>query len=453
MCGLIGGTSRLALDLSSISHRGPDSYGEAVQDCWRLGHTRLAIQDISDASAQPVVSSSLTVTYNGELWNPDRLRNMLGGAWATTGDTEVVVRMIEQHGTRALAQLDGMFALAWVDESGDLMLARDAHGEIPLHYGTTSDGQFMYCSEIAPLLAHGVQADSVRWVQPGTVLTVTPDGSRSSEQWFALPEDQPTASVRDLLRDGVRNREISDVPVAFLLSGGLDSAAVAALSSMKHRVAYTAVHHAKSRDRRLARQVAARLGMILIEVPVPSPSAADLGSVVQIIEQPHKAQIEIAWACVHLAKRMQADGIKVVLSGEGSDELLGSYGMAYHGIQKHGWRGYREQTFIGQHRKNFARTNKVFMRYGIEARLPFLHPPLVQHLLSRSQEEVTMHKRHAKAILASAVEDLVGSEVAWRPKAAFQTEARLDKAAARAVSDPAKFYRETYASHFGGAKP
>jgi asparagine synthase (glutamine-hydrolysing) len=418
-----------------------------------LGHTRLAIQDTSSASDQPIVTPLLALTYNGELWNPSPLRESLGGTWDTTGDTEVVVRVIQRHGIDGLSRLDGMFALAWVGDSGSLILARDAYGEIPLHYGFTASGSFAYCSELAPLLSVGVRPDSVRWVDPGTALTVSPDGRITFTRWYESPADTPDASVRDLLRQGVRNREISDVPVAFLLSGGLDSAAVAALSSMKHQVAYTAVHHAKSRDRRLARQVAARLGMQLIEVPVPAPTAQDLEWIVSVIEQPHKAQVEIAWACAYLAKRMQADGIKVVLSGEGSDELLGSYGMAYHGIQKYGWRAYREQTFVGQHRKNFARTNKVFMRYGIEARLPFLHPPLVSHLLARTQDEVTMSKRHPKAILASAVEDLVGSEVAWRPKAAFQTEARLDKAAARAVSDPAKFYREAYASHFGGAKP
>lgn len=453
MCGLIGGSVGLAFDLTSIKHRGPDSFGETVAGAWRLGHSRLAIQDITDASAQPVVRNDLALTYNGELWNPQALRDTLGGQWVTTGDTEVVFRMIQTLGVEALAHLDGMFALAWVGADGVLRLARDAHGEIPLHYGKTTEGEFVYCSEIAPLLAHSVQPSSVRWVEPGTVLSIAPDGTMSTQRWFELPQDDETASVRDLLRQGVRNREISDVPVAFLLSGGLDSAAVAALSSMKNRVAYTAVHHAKSRDRRLARQVAERLGLMLIEVHVPSPTADDLRRVVNIIEQPHKAQVEIAWACVHLAKRMQSDRIKVVLSGEGSDELLGSYGMAYHGIKQHGWRGYRERAFIGQHRKNFARTNKVFMRYGIEARLPFLHPPLVSHLLSRTPEEVTMNKRHPKAILGSAVEDLVGREVAWRPKAAFQTEARLDKAAARTLDDPAKFYRTTFTEQFQGVKP
>jgi asparagine synthase (glutamine-hydrolysing) len=453
VCGLIGGSRSLKFDLTSLTHRGPDAASQTSQGPWTLGHTRLAIQDLSSASEQPVRASNCVVTYNGELWNPASLRSELEGFFSTSGDTEVVVRALDTLGVSALQKLNGMFALAWVDERDVLRLARDPYGEIPLHYGYTSGGEFVYCSEIAPMLQMGVASSTILWVPPGSVVTVEPGQAPVIQRWYETPEDQPDANVRDLLRQGVKNRQISDVPVAFLLSGGLDSSAVAALSDIPNAIGYTAVHHTKSRDRRLAQQIAARLGMTLIEVPVPVPTTDDLKRVVGIIEQPHKAQVEISWACMHLGQRLRSDGIKVILSGEGSDELLGSYGMAYHGIQKLGWREYREQTFVGQHRKNFARTNKVFMRYGIEARLPFLHPPLVSHLLHRTQEEVTRNKRHSKAILSEAVEHLVGNEIAWRPKAAFQTEAKLDRSVKSVVADPKQFYRDTYLEQFQGVKP
>ena len=453
MCGLIGCSAELALDLNTIAHRGPDAAAEIIAGRWRLGHSRLAIQDLSSASDQPVVNGDTTVTYNGELWNPQELRERLPGDWSTTGDTEVVVRALTVHGEDALPMLDGMFALAWVGPDSNLRLARDPYGEVPLHYGFTPQGSFVYCSEIAPMLRLGVAPSTIRWVDPGSVVTVTDDNRVSSRRWYQEPADNPDASVRDLLQTGVRNRLIGDVPVAYLLSGGLDSSAVAALGDHRGRVGYTAVHDPKSRDRRCAQEIAERLDMTLIEVPVPVPTAHDLRNVIGWIEQPHKAQIEISWACVHLARRIAADGFKVILSGEGSDELLGSYGMAYHGIKQHGFRGYREQVFVGQHRKNFARTNKVFMRFGIEARLPFLHPPLVSHLLSRTQDEVTQNKSHPKAILAAAVDDLIGRNIAWRPKAAFQTDAKLDKSAARVLGDPAAFYRETFKEQFTGVKP
>ena len=92
----------------------------------------------------------------------------------------------------------------------------------------------------------------------------------------------------------------------------------------------------------------------------------DLENLIYKIEMPYKAQIEIAWACDVLARRISEDGFKVVYSGEGSDELWASYGMSYHGIVKDGWYNYRRKLFSGQAHKNFARCNKVFMEYGVE---------------------------------------------------------------------------------------
>lgn len=102
MCGLIGCSSELALDLDTIAHRGPDAAGEITVGRWRLGHSRLAIQDLSSASDQPVINGDVTVTYNGELWNPQELRQQLPGDWLTTGDTEVVVRALSVYDEQAL---------------------------------------------------------------------------------------------------------------------------------------------------------------------------------------------------------------------------------------------------------------------------------------------------------------------------------------------------------------
>src|SRR5690606_20503727 len=104
--------------------------------------------------------------------------------------------------------------------------------------------------------------------------------------------------------------------------------------------------------------------------------------VIQTIEQPFKAQIEIGWACLHLARQIAADGYRVTYSGEGSDELWASYGFAYHGIQQHGWYDYRRDLFLDQARKNFVRCNKIFMAASVECRLPFLSTPLVEYALS-----------------------------------------------------------------------
>lgn len=448
MCGLIGGELVDDLDLAPIRHRGPDGEGIVEVEGWTLGHTRLAIQDLTDASSQPWRTDRGWLTYNGELWHPDELRERYGGTWRTSGDTEVVARYVEDGAS--LIELDGMFALAWtVDDV--LLVARDPYGEVPLHWGLTSDRRFVYGSTIASVLSLGAHPRTVRWVEPGTVLVVRHGEPPKRLRWFVEPE-QSTSSVHDLLERATIGRLTSDAPVALLLSGGLDSSAIASLVD-RPLVAYTAVHHPAAKDRRCAHVVADRLGIELVEVPIPGPSSGELSELVRQVELPHKAQVEIAWCCRHLADRLAADGIRVVLSGEGSDELLASYAMAYHGIRRHGWEGYRRASFEGQHRKNFARTNKVFMAAGVEARLPFLDPNLVATLLARSQREVTGGGRHPKAILADAVVDRIGSDVAYRPKAAFQTEARIDRAAATAVADPRRFYRSEFRRHFGEVEP
>jgi len=384
------------------------------------------------------------------MWHPQTLREIAGGTWATAGDTEPVARLLAQQGPAALPLLDGMFALAWADQQ-TLYLARDPYGEIPLHIGRTRDNRVVYASEIGPLLSLGAVPHTVRWVPPGHVLSVTADGHVSDHQWFTGAGYPADASLRQLLDKGVIDRAISDVPVAVLASGGLDSSAI--ITTLRHHVpnlvAYTAVGDSRSADLRHARIVCHELGVPLVEVPVPPPTAAALAATVGVIEMPHKAQVEIAHACHHLGYAMHTDGIKVVLSGEGSDELWASYGMAYHGINAKGWDGYRRATFIGQHRKNFARTNKVFMRHGIEARLPFLSPPLVSYALDRTQQEVTMGGQHVKAILAAAYPELPRA-TAWRAKVAFQTGQKIDRAAAAAVADPRRFYTAEFNTQFRG---
>lgn len=449
MCGIVGG--QLAeVDLTTIAHRGPDDAQVVTCGPWLLGHTRLAVQDVTSESRQPMQRGAVTLTFNGELWAPHELRATYMLDCTTTGDTEVFALLLDRFSEDALRYVRGMFAVAWVASDNVLRIARDAYGEVPLHYGFTTDNRFVYGSEIAAVLAHGAHPTTIRWVNPGGIIRVYPDSRIEYDRWHHSPAYGETDDIGALLRQGVRDRLTADVPVGLLVSGGLDSSLIAALAARPDLPAYTAVHHAKSSDHRAARKLAERLGLQLIEVRVPSPTADDLADVVRIIEQPHKAQVEIAWACLHLARRLQKDGIRVVLSGEGSDELLGSYGMSYHGIKQYGWRGYRERTFIGQHRKNFARTNKVFMRYGVEARLPFLHEPFIARILDATQDEVTAHRRHPKAIIAQVAEPLIGADLAWRTKAAFQTDARLDQAAAKAVTDPTRFYRQAFSETFGG---
>ncbi len=351
--------------------------------------------------------------------------------------------------------LHGMWALAWSD--GDtLWLARDAYGEVPLHWGWTADAQIVYGSEIKALLAHGAQPRSITWVEPGTWIAFG-DHPPTIGRW-ARPireTDHPDGDIASLLAEGATDRMTADVPVAVLCSGGLDSSAICALlvEAGYAPTCYTAVYAPHTADLDYARKVCAHLDLDLVEVKVPDVTRDTIGAAIAATEMNYKAQIEIALGCLPLAEALASDGMKVVLSGEGSDELLGSYGWGWAGVQRQGWFGYRHDQFTRQHKKNFARTNKVFMAHGVEPRLPFLHDPLVRLVLGMDHDTITQSGRHPKAILAAATEHLLPQGMPWRLKHAFQTGAKIDRAAASVIDDPLRYYHAEHLRMFGKVKP
>lgn len=457
MCGIVGGRGRVQPErVQALAHRGPDGSGTWQGKHFWLGHTRLAILDPEARSDQPFHYGDTVVAYNGELWNFRELRAellALSSVFRTTGDTEVVAAALDRWGADALPRMEGMFALAWSSDGGEtLHVARDRFGEVPLHCG----GADLFASELKALPSAGA-----RWFPPGAVMTLGPGERRAPAPWYQLTRRpvpaEPERVIRGLLAAGTRERTVSDCGLCVLLSGGIDSSAIAyhlAAGGLRPR-AYCAVGKRDSADVRNARRVAGELGLELVEVPVPPPTAEDLSRVVHVIEQPSKPQVEIAWACLHLAERIAADGIKVTLSGEGSDELWGSYGRSgYHGIQAEGWFAYRRRIFHEQHRKNFARTNKVFMRHGVECRLPFLSTALVETALALPLVDVhreTGYEVKRKRILADAYRGALPPPVLERLKMTFQEGAGLSTGSAAAVADPLRFIRAEFRAAYPGA--
>ncbi len=462
MCGVVAGLGpadlRPAVD--ALRHRGPDARGFAEVAGVRLGHTRLAIQDLDSRSDQPFRFGQVALAYNGELWNARLLRDELAGlgvTFVTSGDTEVVAAALDRWGSDALPRLEGMFALAWTIGDGVLHLARDRFGEVPLHLAVSRTQAFA-TSEIKGLGTLGVRRPQITDVGPGEHVTVRSGGLVDRRRWYAPPVEpvvidraEASRGLRKLLDDGVMARAISDVPVCTLLSGGIDSAAVThgLVRRLGTVTAYTAVYDPKARDLRCARQVAEALGIPLVEVAVPAPSSDDLAGVVRAIELDSKAQVEIAWPCLCLAQAMRADGFRVTFSGEGSDELWASYGFAYHGLKTAGWHDYRRDLFLAQARKNFVRANKIFMAAGVECRLPFLQTPLVEFALSLPREAVQDGRARPKAVLQDAYAGSLPTEVVRRPKVAFQDGMGIKKAVAARVARPATFYRAELRRAYG----
>ncbi|WP_431728597.1 asparagine synthetase B family protein [Verrucosispora sp. TAA-831] len=451
MCGLIGGY-RAALDqqaaLAAIAHRGPDGSGWQVIGATTLGHTRLAIQDPRDVAAQPFPSGAVTLTYNGEAYNAPALREKLEsegvGGWRTTGDTELVAALLDRHGHAGLDRIEGMFAAAWHDTRTGTWLARDRHGKMPL-YAVRAGQRWLWASELKALPV-GVPAVAVA---PGTAVHVdTGKVHRWARTRPPLPPE-PQA-LRRALRDGVAARLLSDRPVCFLLSGGLDSTFVLALAREIHPnpVAYTAVYDPGSADLAAARRVAAHLDVPLVEIPVPHPTTAAITAAVRTIEIPMKAQVEITLANLPLARAIACDGFRVVLSGEAADELFGGYGnliRAAHGADDATWRSLRHAQVDKMGRGNFMRVNKVFMAAGVEARLPFMHREVVDLALAAGLRDCPP----GKGLLKRAAAGLVPDWVIKRPKDTFQGGTRIADAAARVVSNPVRFYNAEARRLFG----
>lgn len=458
MCGIIGGfTPEIERGIEALTHRGPDAQACLRVGALTFGHTRLAILDLDARSNQPFQYDEVTLVYNGELWNYQSLRaelQALGRTFTTTGDTEVVAAALAQWGTDALPKLDGMFAIAWTSDGETLYLARDRFGEIPLHIAKQKP--FLFASELKALLALKAHPQSFADISPGHYARVTAQAIQLAPYYDAplapSQDKRPQASrcVYDLLSQGALERTIADVPVCTLLSGGIDSAAVAYFLAQRipNLVAYTAVYDTKSSDLKSARLVANTLGIELREIPIPTPSAQDLGRVIQCIEMPYKAQIEIGWACIKLAEAMRADGFKVTFSGEGSDELWASYGFAYHALKTQDWHQYRKDLFLTQARKNFVRCNKIFMAHSIECRLPFLHYPLVEYALSLKAAAVQNGKSKPKAVVQEAFDGLLPDSITRRAKVAFQDGLGLKTAITRVLPNPEKFYRAEYATQY-----
>jgi asparagine synthase (glutamine-hydrolysing) len=449
MCGILGTYKLPNLDiqkqLTYIKHRGPDATGTATADQTHHGHVRLALLDLTPASNQPYRYRDTILTYNGELWNHQQLRNelqTLGHNFKTTGDTEVLAAALHQWGTNALPKLDGMFTFAW-SHNDTHILARDRFGEIPL-YIHRNGASFAWSSERKGL-PKNYQASPL---PPGTYLNLT---TGKLHTWYTIPQtNNDPRGILQLLEQGVTNRLIADAPLCVLISGGLDSSLILTLAK-KHKpdvVAYTATVNPNSPDLKAARRLCQELQIPLTEIQVPQPTPNQLEAAAKTIEIPSKAQVEIAALCIPLAHAIRSDGYRALLSGESADELFGGYGnMMIKGAKANdnAWRDIRIHAVKRMARGNFIRTNTSFMAAGIEARLPFIELPLVEKALNLTKTQSPPGKKALKA--ASA--EILPNWVIRRPKETFQGGAGMREAAAATVNDPKGYYRSIISTTYG----
>jgi asparagine synthase (glutamine-hydrolysing) len=451
MCGVAGQFQLQSFDveraLERIAHRGPDARGLCEHDGVVHGHVRLSVLDLSSASDQPFRYGGGVLSYNGELWNFAQLREelaALGCSFRTTGDTEVVAAALATWGEAALPRFEGMFALAW-SHGAVRLLARDRYGKIPLYVLRKGPG-FAWASERKAWgLGRGAGASPL---PPATCLDLTTGQLR--RYYDPAAEQRPVGDVLALLSQGVTRRLVADAPLCVLISGGLDSSLILALAQRVRPdvVAYTAKLSERASDLHAARKLCSELGVPLTEVPVSAPTSADLEAAVLAIEIPSKAQTEIAALCLPLARRIAADGFKVCLSGEASDELFGGYGNMAIAASQPGadWRQIRLGQLDKMARGNFVRCNKAFMAAGVECRLPFMERELVERVLSMPKSECPP----GKAALKRAAHGVVPPWVIARTKDTFQGSSGMADACARVIAEPTRFYNATARRAFGG---
>lgn len=369
MCGIAGafrldGTpadpAQVRIMLARLTHRGPDGQGEWVAGPVCFGHTRLAIIDLA-GSAQPMADASGRVlTYNGEVFNYRALRAELGGPWSTAGDTEVMHRLLASHDPTALQRVHGQFAAAfWDPTAGRLTLARDAMGVLPL-YWTTNGTVLLFASEVDALraamdpaptidrasLSHylayrAVPAPGTLWrgirkLQPGHTLVTSVGGEPVESPWVAEPPaldhglgfEAAVRGAAERIEKAVDLALEADVPVGAYLSGGLDSSLICALvRKLRPDVplhTYCAVFtHGDRNEGEWADLVGRTLGTRHTQVLVKEDDfAGSWGSLCRFRGAPVSEPADIA---LHALARRASQDVKVVLSGEGADELLAGY--------------------------------------------------------------------------------------------------------------------------------
>jgi asparagine synthase (glutamine-hydrolysing) len=356
MCGIAGivgpgASAQMARNMAQrLAHRGPDGDGVWSQPGVALSHRRLAIQDLTDAGSQPMLFGSQVLTYNGELYNHERLRATLPGPWASSGDTEVLLRLLATEGSACLSRVVGMFAFAsWDTEAARLLLARDRLGIKPLYYRLLPDG-IAFASELKALMLLGtpeVDQSAVRDFlfhgyipAPKTIYrgicklpaahTLTWQAGRVSIERYWSPSstviersaDETVQQLDALLAEVIPQHTVSDVPVGVFLSGGIDSALTAYYLDAPRT--YTLGFEADGRsEAHAARQVAEHLHTEHLEMMAPQADfAGALDRIPALFDEPFGDSA--AWSNYLIAQFARRE-VTVALSGEGGDEIFCGY--------------------------------------------------------------------------------------------------------------------------------
>ncbi len=453
MCGIVGIfnissepeqlRSQVLTMSRRIRHRGPDWSGIYVGKTAILAHERLSIVDPA-SGGQPLKSpdGKLILSVNGEIYNHRAIRNGIckDYPFQTGSDCEVILALYQKKGIDFLEDLNGIFAFALYDEENDrFLIARDSIGVIPLYMGSDDAGRIYvaselkalegFCSEYKPFLpGHYYDSRSgrmERWYK------------RDWEQYDNVKDNSADiAELREALCQSVQRQLMSDVPYGVLLSGGLDSSIVSAVAK---RYAARRVETDNTReawwpqlhsfavglkgapDLEAARKVADYIGTVHHEINFTIQEGLDaLRDVIYYIETYDVTTVRASTPMYLLARVIKSMGIKMVLSGEGADEIFGGYLYFHKAPNAQAFHEECVRKISKLHLYDCLRANKSLSAWGVEGRVPFLDKEFMD-VAMRINPEAKMAKngKMEKWVLRKAFEDMLPESVAWRQKEQF----------------------------------
>jgi len=433
-----------ALEYSRLlRHRGPDWSGIYNNDNAILVHERLSIVD-TEHGAQPLYNEdkSNVLAVNGEIYNHKTLASGLGVDYEfqTASDCEIILPLYKEHGVDFVDKLQGMFAFILYDEiNSSYLIARDHIGIIPLYTGYDSDGNFYVASEMKALMPI---CKTVSEFPPGHILD-----SRVGElqryykrnwQQYAAIKDNTTSKtkIREALEESVKSHLMTDVPYGVLLSGGLDSSLISAITQKfaSRRIEdndlaeawWPKVHSFAcglegSPDLVAAQTVADSIGTIHHSVIFTAQEGIDaLKEVIYHLETYDVTTIRASTPMYLMARKIKAMGIKMVLSGEGADEIFGGYLYFHKAPNAQEFHEELNRKLERLHKFDCLRANKSMSAWGIEARVPFLDKNFMDVAMRINPEDkMCGNGKMEKAILRASFEGYLPKEILWRQKEQF----------------------------------
>ena len=479
-----------------IRHRGPDWSGIYTGGTAILCHERLSIVD-PESGRQPLFApdKKQVLAVNGEIYNHQDIRKRFEGKYQfqTGSDCEVILALYREKGIDFLDDLSGIFAFALYDaERNEFLIARDPIGVIPLYIGYDSDGKVYVASELKALEG---QCERYEPFLPGHYYWSREPGMKRyyKRDWFSYDavkdNTASTRAIHDALEDAVRRQLMSDVPYGVLLSGGLDSSVISAVAEKyaerrieedgRERAWWPRLHSFAvglkgAPDLAKARMVADHIGTVHHEINYTIQEGLDaIRDVIYFIETYDVTTVRASTPMYLLARVIKSMGIKMVLSGEGADEIFGGY-LYFHKAPTA--QAFHEETvrkLSKLYMYDCLRANKSLSAWGVEGRVPFLDKEFL-NVAMRTNPEAKMcpGKTIEKRIVREAFADLLPDAVAWRQKEQFSdgvgyswidtlkqvtsdlvSDEQMAHAAERFPINPPRnkeeyYYRSIFAEHF-----